>query len=241
MKTLARIAILVLAALFISSCNFNATFGPGEMGNGELTQESRKANETFTEVVASEGIDVYLTQAATQEITVEADENIIDLIGTDIKDGRLRIHAIENIGRATKKVYVSLPEITALKSSSGADLIAKTPLEVDQLKLNASSGSDLELFQVQADGIEADASSGANIEIAGTANELDADSSSGANIKAKNLLTKNCTADASSGAGISVNVSESLVADANSGADIRYKGDPEVQKNKSVSGSIRSY
>ncbi|MEO0473172.1 MAG: DUF2807 domain-containing protein, partial [Bacteroidota bacterium] len=46
------------------------------------------------------------------------DSKLIDLIGTDIKNGKLRIHAIENIGRATKKIYVSLPEVTALESSS---------------------------------------------------------------------------------------------------------------------------
>ncbi len=237
MTTLARIAIALLVSLFLSSCHFDANFGNGKKGNGVVENETRSITEEFTEVSASEGLDVYVTQAAEFSIEVEADENIIDLIGTDIKNGRLHIHAIENIGRATKKIYVSLPEITALKSSSGADLIVKNLIEGDKLDLDASSGADLHI-EVNAEEISADASSGADIKIAGETNILHADASSGADIKARELVAKTCYAGASSGSDISVNVSESLVADASSGADISYSGDPAVEKRKSVSGSV---
>lgn len=227
-------------AIFLSSCAFDISFGDGKKGNGVIAEDRREVTEEFTVVKASEGIDVYVTQADDFEITVEADENIIDLIGTDIKDGRLRVHAIENIGRATKKVYVSLPEITALNSSSGADLIGKNVIEANKISLDASSGSDLQV-ELIADEVDANTSSGADIKVSGEANYLVADASSGSDIKARSLLVKKCTADASSGADISVNVSESLTANASSGADISYSGDATVQKRKSVSGSVHKY
>lgn len=59
-------------------------------GNGEIVEESRDVKEDFDVVSASEGIDVFVTQGSDFNISVEADENIIDLIGTDIKDGRLK-------------------------------------------------------------------------------------------------------------------------------------------------------
>ncbi|AWX43174.1 hypothetical protein HME9304_00161 [Flagellimonas maritima] len=240
MTTLARIAIALLFAIFASSCNFDINFGDGKKGNGEVVEESRSITEDFTVVSASEGLDVFVTQDKDFKITVEADENIIDLIGTDIKDGKLRIHAIENIGRATKKIYVSLPEITALKSSSGADLIVQNVIESSKIELDASSGSDLQVELVASE-VSADASSGADIKVSGNTDIFYADASSGADIRARELLTKTCNADASSGADISVNVSESLVADASSGADISYTGDASVQKKKSVSGSVHKY
>ena len=67
---------------------------------------------------------------------------------------------------------------------------------------------------------------------------LDADASSGSNIRAKELLAKKCTAEASSGADIAIHVAESLVAHASSGADISYMGDPDVTTKKSASGSV---
>ena len=240
MTTLARMANAALLALFTSSCAFDINFGEGKRGNGEVVEERREVVANFTEVHASEGLDVFVTQGTDFKITVEADENIIDLIGTDIRDGRLKVHAIENIGRATKNVYVTLPDISELNSSSGADLIVQNTISADRIELDASSGSDLEV-EVNAQEVIADASSGADIKVSGRTDVLYADASSGSDIKARGLVTKRCTADASSGADISVNVSESLVADASSGADISYTGDASVQKKKSVSGSVHKY
>ncbi|WP_343485881.1 head GIN domain-containing protein [Allomuricauda sp. d1] len=240
MTTLVKILVTLFLALFVSSCAFDINFGNGKKGNGVVVDESRNITDEFTEVLASEGIDVYVTQGNEFSISVEADENIIDLIGTDIRDGKLRIHAIENIGRATKNVFVTLPDITALETSSGADLTAQNVIKADKIDLEASSGSDLQV-ELEASEVTADASSGADIKVSGTTERLNADASSGADIRARGLMTKHCTADASSGSDISVNVSESLVADASSGADISYTGDASVQKKKSASGSVHKY
>ncbi len=240
MTTLAKIAIAILLALFTSSCAFDISFGEGKRGNGQIVEESREVTEDFTVVYASEGLDVFVTQGSDFSINVEADENIIELIGTDIRDGRLKVHAIENIGRATKNVYVTLPVVDALETSSGADLIAQNTITSDKIELEASSGSDLEV-EVDASEVVAETSSGADIKVSGRTDMLYADASSGSDIKARGLLAKRCNADASSGADISVNVSESLVADASSGADISYTGEASVQKKKSVSGSVHKY
>ncbi|MFS4467958.1 head GIN domain-containing protein [Maribacter sp. 2210JD10-5] len=243
MTTLVKVSIAMLLALFLSSCGFDINlgdFGSGKKGNGVVVEENRKVTGDFTAVYASEGLDVYVTQDDEFKISVEADENIIDLIGTDIKNGKLRIHAIENIGRATKKVFVSLPEVTTLETSSGAHLTAQNVIESNELSIESSSGSILNA-EVMANELELDASSGANIEVSGKAVEVYVDGSSGANIRAKNLEAKKCRAEGSSGSNISVNVSETLTADASSGANISYLGDATVKKNKSVSGSVHKY
>lgn len=237
MTTLVKITIGLLIALFLSSCAFDINFGEGKKGNGIVAEDRREITDEFTEVSVQEGLHVYVTQADEFKILVEADENIIDLIGTDIKNGKLKVHAIENIGRATKKVYVSLPAVTALKGSSGAQLTTENKIKADKLEVDASSGALVSL-EVEASELDIDASSGANINIAGDTDRSYVDASSGANIKAKELESKVCTVDASSGANISVNVSESLMADASSGANISYSGEASVQKKKSFSGIV---
>ncbi len=240
MTTLARITIALIMALFGSSCAFDINFGDGKKGNGVIAEDRREVTEEFTVVRASEGLDVYVTQDDEFDITVEADENVIDLIATDIRDGRLKIHTIENIGRATKKIYVSLPDITGLESSSGADLVVRESIEANKISLDASSGSDLQVA-LTADEVEADSSSGADIKISGEANVFYADASSGSDIKARDFKVKTCNAGASSGADISVYVTESLTAHASSGGDISYSGEASVKKKKSVSGSVHKY
>ncbi len=243
MTTLVRIAVAFLVALFLSSCGFDINigdFGPGEKGNGNVVNDTRTITEEFTKVSASEGIMVYVTQADDFRIEVEADENIIALILTEIKNGKLRIHAEENIGKATKKVFVSLPDITALSGSSGSHLNTKNTIKSDRLEINGSSGAVLNI-ELTTNDLEIDAGSGANLSISGVADHADVDVSSGGNINAKELQTKTCNADASSGGNMKIQVEKSLSADASSGGNISYSGDPSVQKKNSVSGSVHQY
>ena len=238
MTTLARITITLILAILFSSCGFDINFGNGKKGNGIVTEDHRPVNADFTSISASEGLDVYVTQGNDFDIMVEADDNVIDLIGTDIKNGTLRIHAIENIGRATKKVYVTLPVITTLETSSGAGLITKNTIRAQNIDLSASSGSRLEIMDLKAEKVTVDSSSGADIKMVGDTKALYGNASSGSGIKAENLTATTCEASASSGAGITVNVSESLIAKASSGGNIRYTGNAIVENKKSSSGSV---
>ena len=96
MTALVKITIALLLSLLLASCGFDIQigdmdgFGSGKKGNGIVTNEIRNVNQDFTEISASEGLIVYVTQADDFEISVEADENIIDLIGTDVKNGQIK-------------------------------------------------------------------------------------------------------------------------------------------------------
>lgn len=240
MTTLIKIAIALVLSLFMSSCAFDLKLGPGEKGNGNVVKDSRAVSDDFTEISASEGLEVYVTQGSEYHIEVEADENIIDHIATDVRNHKLRIHTNEKIGRATKKIYVTLPEITNLETSSGANLTVDNTVEAHELHLSASSGAHMEL-RVDAQSLEAETSSGAGIKVSGETDALDAEVSSGAGLDADALETHRCEANASSGGNMTLNVSDELHAEASSGGNIRYKGNPNVRTSKSVSGSVSSY
>lgn len=239
MITIARIITIAIIGLLVSSCNFDFNMNPGKVGNGNVVSEERDADESFTKIKASEGLDVYITQSNTQSIEVEADDNIISLIATDIDNGVLTIHAKENIGRAkSKKIYVSLPEIDKIVSTSGADVYSTDVIVADNLEVKCNSGADVKI-EVKAESVTCSTSSGADIKISGTAQSLEASASSGSDIHAKNLEVKNCNASVSSGADITVYTTDKLVAKSSSGGDIHYYGNPEsVTKNKSSSGGV---
>lgn len=240
MTTLARLTIGVLLALLGASCQMDLNWGTGVRGNGTVIRESRSITEDFTVISAAEGMDVFVTQGENTDIVVEADENIQELIGTDIRNGELHIHAIENIGRATRKIYVTVPEVTGLHASSGADLVIRGVLEVDRIRVDASSGADIHA-ELSADEVSASCSSGADIHLSGRTNLLYATASSGSDIKARDLEATVCEANVSSGADIEVFVSKSLKAHSSSGGDIRYGGEPRVELNNSASGSVRKF
>ncbi len=230
--------ILVLgAALILSSCNFN--INTGESGNGNVVTEERSVTEDFNEVRGSAGLDVYLTQGDENKIVVEADENLLQYIETDIEGGKLHITTSENIGRSkAKKIYVTFKELTNIEASSGADVTGNSVIKSENLTLKSSSGADLKV-EVFAKELTAKSSSGADLEVSGKASSLKADASSGSEIDAKQLLVINCNAEASSGAEVTVSVKEKLETHVSSGGNVNYYGNPvSVNSNKSNSGSV---
>tara|TARA_R100000935_G_scaffold1439_1_gene4553 strand:- start:114633 stop:115361 length:729 start_codon:yes stop_codon:yes gene_type:complete len=239
MKTL-QIILLTIATATLTSCNFDINFGQTN-GNGNVTTETRNVSEDFTKVRGSAGLDVYITKGTTASIKVEADENLHEIIETEITNGKLHVKTSNshNIGKAkSKKVFVTYVSLDEVASSSGADVIVNGILEAENLTLDSSSGSDLDV-EVFAKTLYIDCSSGADIKVSGRASELTADASSGSEINAKDLLVVNCKAEVSSGADITVNVKESLEVDASSGGDVNYYGNPTaVKDNSSRSGSV---
>jgi len=211
-----------------------------ENGNGNVVTEEREVTQDFDEVKGSRGLDVYLTKGNENKIVVEADENLLDLIETNISNGKLTITSSKNIGRAkSKKIHVTYVELSKIEASSGADVIGNSVIKSETLTLDCSSGADLEV-EVFTKQLYAETSSGADIDVSGKASILNAKASSGSDLNAKKLQVLTCNAKASSGANITVNVKDNLDAKASSGGDVKYYGNPvSVTKKDGSSGSIR--
>ena len=235
-----KFLIAILIATASTSCHFDINLGRVD-GNGNVITEDRPVTSSFEKVKGSAGIDVYLTEGSEEKIVVEADENLMEYIETEIHNGKLTIGTTngKSIGRSkAKKVFVTYTNLVSIASSSGADVVANNPVKNETITLDASSGSNLEV-EVFAKEVFVESSSGADIKVTGKASKLVADASSGSDINAKDLKVLTCNAEASSGADITVNVKESLKASASSGGDVNYYGDPSVATARSGrSGSI---
>ncbi len=240
MTTLTKIIVATLLSLTLFSCNFDINMNSGVSGNGNVQTVERTITESFTSIKATEGLDVYLTQSNNESITVEADENLHDLIITEVVDNVLKIHTRENIGRSSsKKIMVSFKDISAITSTSGSDVYSTNTITTNHLKLKSTSGSDMKL-NVDTSILECESTSGSDLKLSGKTKKLIAEATSGSDIKASNLIAESSQVKATSGADITVNTSKELTAKASSGGDIKYYGNPEkVNKNGGPSGSIR--
>ncbi len=235
-----RLTSLFLILLSLVSCAYDIDTKGGLKGNGSIEVEKRTVASAFEAIVVSEDLTVYVSQGDSLSIRVEADDNIMALIITDINSGELHVHTARNIGRATKKIYVSLPKISGLKSSKGAILQTQNTIKGDSLVLETSTGSilhaDLWYKKVQLNSKE-----GSDLNLAGQAENTNITVSSGSRINAEEFKADNCRAKASYGGRIKLKVSKSLVADANTGGTIIYIGNPEVDKTKSLTGNVQKY
>ncbi|OEK05998.1 hypothetical protein A8C32_19400 [Flavivirga aquatica] len=240
MTTLIKIIIASILSLTLFSCNFDINFNPGVKGNGNVVTEERTINEPFTSIKATEGLDVYLTQSENESINVEADENLQDIIITEVINGVLKIHTKQSIGKSvSQKVRISFNTISSITSTSGSDVYSTNTITVENLDIKSTSGSDMKL-DVNTSLLNCKSTSGSDLRLSGKTLKLIAEATSGSNIKAADLKAESSQVKATSGADITVNTSKELTAKASSGGDIKYYGNPEkVNTNNNVSGSIK--
>lgn len=235
MKNFIKLSLVLFLLIGTTSCMFD-----GVKGDGYVVSKSRKISDDFVRINASRGLDVYITKSKKISLEVEADENLHELIETQVKNGTLYITASKNIYSASaKKIHLSVNHINAIQVNSGAEVYSENTFSTDKLVINASSGAHARM-DLKVDELTCESSSGSEIRVTGETNFLNASSSSGSDIDAYELKAKNCKAEASSGSDIHVHVTESFEGSASSGADIQYKGSPEeVNKNDNSGGKVR--
>ena len=235
MKT-TKLAVLALLLITTTSCMFD---GFGIKGNRNVVTEDREITSEFSKIKVSQGIQVYLTQGSKTDLSIEADENIIDLLMTEVRGDVLKIYFYRNVSKAkARNVYLTAANISEIKVSSGSSVNSESTIQTDNLNLSSSSGASLNLT-IDASEIVCSSSSGAHINLNGSTNSFVGEASSGSHINATDLSTKSAKANASSGAGISIHASEEINAHASSGGSISYEGNPTISNNsKSSGGSI---
>ena len=96
--------------------------------------------------------DVYITQGSTESVKVEAPDNIIDHIITEVDDGVLKIynkndngfHWGDLFGNHKKiAVYVTAKDLNSIGVSGSGDVFFKEGIHTSSLKLRVSGSGDL--------------------------------------------------------------------------------------------------
>jgi len=227
-----------LIALFVVAVTFSMLFASclfGIKGSGKVVKSERQVG-FFSSISSSAGLEVILQQDSVAKVVVEADDNLQNIIKTEVSNDALRIYPEKPIGLcASKKVYVTFKTIHSLKASSGSDIFSKMELKLPSLQISVSSGANVKIA-LTTNRVNVDASSGANVKLSGSAESFDVDGSSGANIKTEGLIAKICNAGASSGANLKVFATDRISAKASSGGNIRVEGNPKERNIEKSSG-----
>jgi hypothetical protein len=226
--------LLIIVAFILNSCILDG-WDNGISGNGHVEEESRDVSG-FTGVHASTGIDVFISEGNSFDVKVEADENLLEVIRTELNGNILVIKTDRvNIRSAkSKKVYVTMPKLKELKISSAGDCKGMTPFNCDDLKISISSAGDLKL-DVEAKRIDINISSSGDATLTGRTGVLDANLSSAGDLQAFDLIAETVSVDVSSAGDARVYASEEISMNASSAGSIYYKGGAEVVHSRSSS------
>lgn len=233
-------SLIIAALLLILTSCVDGQFYRTVRGNGNVVKKERPASY-FDGISVSTGIDVYLSQGNGEKIIVEADENLHDYLVTEVKDRTLRIY-FDNVSIRSaerKRVYVTMKDVTKLKTSSAGDIIGETPVKCGDILLESSSAGNIRL-ELYARNVNVKISSSGDISLTGEAETLNADLSSAGDLNAWDFKVKDADIDVSSAGDADIYVTHKLVARVSSAGDVRYAGEPEIiDARTSSAGTVR--
>ncbi|MCD4737274.1 MAG: DUF2807 domain-containing protein [Bacteroidales bacterium] len=237
-KMLNVIMILSLLVLIQSGCVYGLG---GIKGNGNVVKEERKVS-SFDGISVGGAFKVYLTQGSGYALVVEADENLLAVISTEVSAGTLKIKTTEDIRDSEAlNIYITFKELKELDISGACNLVGENKFNLDDLDMECSGASNVEM-EIDATEIEMDFSGASDIELAGSATKVNLDLSGASSLDAYDLQVNKLSADISGASHAKVSVSDELSADVSGAASIKYKGEPTIT-NYDVSGaaSIKKY
>ncbi|MCB0686129.1 MAG: DUF2807 domain-containing protein [Saprospiraceae bacterium] len=186
---------LIFLFIFIFS-SIKIVTAQGISGNGNVIKKERPVS-AFTSIKTSNGWDLELTQGNSHTLVIEADENLVDLVKTEIQGNTLIIHSEANINRSKmRKIHLTFVEVNTIEASGGADVVAKNDIQSGDFSIKCSGGSDLSLAQLSCDHFDGQFSGGSDANIGFSAcNAADIIARGGSDLLIKEIKAEKLTLD----------------------------------------------
>jgi hypothetical protein len=214
----ARVLVLgaatLLMLLAVSACD-GGLFGV--RGSGNVITESRDVSG-FSEIALFGSGTVRVDVNGTESLIVEAEDNIMPLLKTEVRNGRLELSVESSISPTTDVTYTV------------------TAVALDGVTI-AGSG-DVAATGVAADSFDIEVSGSGRVEPAGTAGTLAVEISGSGRYLGEGLKSSVGTVRVSGSGEAVVNVTDDLDVDVSGSGGVQYIGEPTVTESVSGSGYV---
>ncbi|QCR24022.1 head GIN domain-containing protein [Pontibacter sp. SGAir0037] len=214
-------------------------FAQSLRGNGNIQAQNRNVSG-FKGINVSGGFAVEITQGNSESLRIEAEENLLGNIVTEVKGGVLHIYNEGSIStNKGMKAYITIRELNSIDISGGVKVTGNSTFKTKAMKFDMSGASKVKLA-LDADRLNADMSGASKVELSGRASEVSWSMSGASNVSAEELESKVVKVTASGASKIRVNATEKLDINASGASNIAYKGKPSITSDVSGGTKISS-
>jgi len=239
------VVLAVGLVLLLSACTVNII-----EGSGNVVTEDRVVASFDSISMAAFG-EVIITQGSFDAVAVEAEDNLLQYIKTETRDGTLVIEFTGNafsfqdgnssLLRPTKpiKYYITVDSLREIEVSGAGSVSAET-LSVGDLSLSVPGAGSITLRDVSASSISASISGAGGINVAGSTDTLFVEISGVGGFVGKDLACRAAQVKVSSAGSAQVWASDTLDISIAGAGSVEYWGDPVVTQDNSGVGTIVS-
>jgi len=233
---------VILTSLVLSACGTVVYQSDREIinGKGALVEETRTISGVSGVTLATFG-NLHIEVGSSESLTVNAQENLLEYIETDVTGGRLVIGTADNVeAKSIKPIdyYLTVKDLEMIKILSSGNIEAPD-LEAEQFSVSINSSGDVTIGLLNAVTLEVDINSSGNLDIAGgEVRTQNIKINSSGKYTAKDLTSDEADVQINSSGSVTIWVKESLTASINSSGDVRYRGNASVDASGSSSGKV---
>jgi len=211
MKKVAIVLTLALSSLLL----FTGCLGVH--GSGVRKTEKRDL-PAFTSIETTGAFDVEVTCQKSASFEIEADDNILPLVETEVKGGVLRVTTTKNYSsRGGIALRINVPNLESVRSTGAGKF------HILDLK-NAS-------FKIESTGA-------ATVVAEGQSKSIEISSTGAGKIDAHDLRANTADVRVTGAAGVEVNASDELDVTVSGAGRVTYSGNPKVNKHVSGAGEV---
>ena len=231
-----RLMLALLALPIAVACN--VPFIP-EKGSGNMATESRDVSG-FDQVSLSGIGTLVIEQGNREALTIEAEDNILPRIRTEVRNGRLEIGMRPGTSiQPTREIryHLTMRDIHAIEVEGSAD-VESASIQTDALTLSLAGSADARIERFAGDQLNVRISGSGTCTIAGDVTDQRVEIEGSGEYSAADLASETAAVDVAGSGDATVRVAQSLNVSIAGSGDVHYYGNPSINQRILGSGRI---
>lgn len=226
---------LTLAALALVGCTVVT-------GSGNIESEERPVGEFSALALSGSGV-VTLEQGDDYSLVVEADDNVLEWIETEVNGDTLNIGFrpgvnIVNPSRAVQ-YRITAPNVEEIEIS-GSGSVRADQIVVERFQATVSGSGEVEIGTLTAADVRIVISGSGEVQVSGAAQTQEITVSGSGDYEAGDLASENASITISGSGSATVWVAERMDVNVSGSGDVAYYGNPSINQRSTGSGRINS-
>jgi len=215
--------------------------GPGEPGSGKVIAQTREVFN-FRAIEVNYPAEVFIKQGNTESVKIEAEDNLMPNLRTEVKNGTLNIFYKKTDDKhinptETVTITITVKDLDGVTFSSAGELTIKD-LKTNSLDVALNGAGNLELNKIAIKNLSVNLSGAGSMTASGTADDLDVNISGFGDFKGADLQSMTARVNISGAGSATVWADNQLDTEISGAGSVNYYGSPTVTKQINGIGSV---
>lgn len=230
---------LILVGVSLTACQFTVI-----RGSGNLVTESREVSD-FDKVRLDGAGRLFITQGEEESLEIEAEDNIIDKLTSDVQDGMLVLGYEDQPWRTTViptngiTYTLTVKDLTGLTFNGAGDLEMST-LETTSLDVEINGAGQLTIDDLTAEDLKVHIAGASTISVSGEVSSQDVVIDGAGNFKAEDMKSESTSIEINGIGNANVWATDTLEINIDGGGTVNYYGTPSVTQDINGLGDINN-